>query len=113
MIMVADAPMEIKMCQGLADKFKIKTIAFANVISVEKVKEGMDLVTRTADEIEGTDYPKMNPVPRFENSILRLPDQRALVYNLQDAGADEVISGDAESIVSELRACFKRMGVLN
>jgi hypothetical protein len=113
MIMIADAPMEIKLCQGLADRFKIKTIAFANVITVDKVKEGMDLVTRTADELEGTDYPKMKPIPKFDKSILRLPDQRALEYNLQDAGADEVVSGDAESIVSELRSCFKCMGVLN
>jgi phosphoglycolate phosphatase-like HAD superfamily hydrolase len=111
-IYVADAVAEITTGARYAQEFNISTVGFAHVITNEKIREAHKRVLQSHSMLSEGKAPRSIDDPALDGSCLFLPDEKALLKNLQDAKATYVVSGDASTIMSRLSKHLDSCGVL-
>ena len=107
---IADAVSEILSgckCQDCG----VVLVGFANIITGERVVEAFERLRKTEP---GIDAAPLYPVetPSINPDRLLLPDVSKLQSDLTQAGAREVISGNKQGIMRNLRNYFVREGIL-
>lgn len=106
---VADAISEIKTGAELAGDYGIIPIGFAHVITVDDVMAGIKLVSRTTEDLFGTDFKKIKINPQK----IKLSAENEIVKSLKKAGAHKIIIRDKREITCNLKNYFMNIGLIN
>lgn len=108
---VADALSEIIIARANQDKYNLVPIGFSYFIRPEQVMDAVALVSDAvaADVAAQVPYAEIIPV---NPALLQLPDEWQLAEQLRTAGAQHVVSGEAQEIVGNLRKYFETCGLL-
>lgn len=108
---VADAVAEIIIARANQDRYNLVPIGFSYFIRPEQVMDAVALVSdAVAPDVQAkVPYAEIIPV---NPALLQLPDERQLADLLRSAGAQHVVSGDAQEIVGNLRNYFEACGLL-
>ncbi|MBY0549763.1 MAG: hypothetical protein K2W95_20990 [Candidatus Obscuribacterales bacterium] len=122
LFMIADAAAEIRASHENATDFNIATIGFANEITEADVLDAFELVQSTLSTLNSEPedrFPKRTqekdwlaqlPTELCAQRIL-LPERRELEDSLHRAGADKVVGGTRNSIMSTLRTGLQDAGL--
>lgn len=129
LFMIADAAAEIRASRENAADFNITTIGFANSITVEDVRNAFELVkaalsTLRTERTANQSLPASLFPQRMTEQVLIahmptelcteriwLPERHELEDSLHRAGADTVVGGTGNSIMSTLRTCLQDAGL--
>lgn len=103
LVLVADAPSEIRTGRVYSHQYNITCIGFANVITLQQVVCAVDLVTEPLVPLAQEKAPMPVRKLRVDASRIVLPDAYETEKSLTDAGADYVVTGAAEDIMKNLR----------
>ncbi len=96
---IADAVSEIRQGREFSDEFSIVPIGFANHIDSGQIQAAADLVQKSLEKLIASGKVDVaSPQPSFtlDASQLELPSAAALVANLRQAGAAQVVRNFAE-----------------
>jgi len=101
---IADAPSEIAMARELGREIKIVPIGFAHAIAKERVLEALVMAKELCDE-HHDDWLVMPPydlngLTDVSDNLIYLPDPGQLVDALMEAGAELVVVGETNTIMS-------------
>lgn len=104
LFMIADAAAEIRASHENATDFNIATIGFANEITEADVLDAFELVKSNFSHER--DLIAQLPTVLCTEKI-NLPERQELEDSLHRAGADKVVGGTRNSIMSNLRTCLQ------
>lgn len=111
---VADATAEIISAKEYARTGNITALGFAHVITVERVMHAVDGVLQAASKCK-PDLPTFEPdlaAIKVDSSKLVLSGQDEIVSALSEAGAEVVVSGSCQKIMTKLHGYFASIDLL-
>jgi len=106
---VADAVSEIKTGAELAGDYGIIPIGFAHVVTINDIMAGIKLVSRTTEDLFGTDFKKI----KIDPQRIKLSAENKIVESLKKAGAHKIIIRNKREIIFNLKRYFVNNGLIN
>ncbi|MBC7998360.1 MAG: hypothetical protein IAF58_10475, partial [Leptolyngbya sp.] len=102
---------EIIIARANQDKYNLVPIGFSYFIRPEQVMDAVALVSDAVAADVAAQVPYAETIP-VNPALLQLPDELQLAEQLRTAGAQHVVSGEAQEIVGNLRKYFETCGLL-